>query len=221
MTMRGRLTAVLTLVFSSSLALPTLAADAKPAPAKGADGKDSRSIDNDADNVRGLSKYMETIVKGAGRFVAKDYPAALDVYRGAIPLSPKNPLAPYLVAETQIAMGSLAEAEASLKQAESLADDRTAAVRAKVLFLTADLKERQKKWDDAKTAWQAYSDFAQKHTEVASVQSATSRIQAIDDMLKQDKAYEAVRQRIAQEKGGAAPAPAPTGGTGSTALPKK
>ena len=36
-----------------------------------------------------------------------------------------------------------------------------------------------------------------------------ARIQAIDDMLKQDKAYDIVRQRIADEGKDAAPPPAP------------
>ena len=75
-----------------------------------------------------------------------------------------------------------------------------------------DVKERLKRWDEAKAAWQAYSDYVAKHTGAGFAPSSASRIQAIDDMLKQEKAYVAVRERIAAEK--AAPPP-------STTPPKK
>jgi tetratricopeptide (TPR) repeat protein len=185
-------------------------ADKKPAKGatKGgkADGPDEDK--SDPDNVTALSKYMQTVLKGNGKYTARDFPAALDAYRTAIPLAPKNPLGHYLVAETQMAIGNLPEAEASLKQAEAASDDRNAGLRAKILYLTADLKERTKHWDEAKAAWQAYGEYAQKHADVAFPQSGTSRAQAVDEMLKQDKAYEGVRQRIAAEKSGGSGAPA-------------
>jgi tetratricopeptide (TPR) repeat protein len=173
---------------------------------------------HDPDNVRGLSAYIEALNKGVAKYIAKDYPGALDLFRAAIPLAPKNALGHYFIAETQIATGNLPDAEATLKQAEALTDDKNAGLRAKVLFVTADTKERLKKWDEAKAAWQAYVEYAQKHADVAFAQSGTSRIQALDDMLKQEKAYVAVRERIAAEKSapppGSTPTPSPT-------LPKK
>ena len=85
-------------------------------------------------------------------------------------------------------------------------------MRGKILFVLADLKEREKKWDDAKTAWKAYGDYAAKHVD-AGMAPATppARIQAIDDMLKQDKAYDVVRaahRRRGQRRGRRVP-PAP------------
>jgi tetratricopeptide (TPR) repeat protein len=154
----------------------------------------------DPENVTGISRYMEAMIKGSAQYVARDFAGALETFRGAIPLAPKNPLGHYLTAETQLAMKNLTEADASLQQAEPLTDERTAGVRAKVLFLVADLKERQKKWDEAKTAWNAYAEWATTHAQVAFPTTAKSRIQAIDEVAKQDKAYEAVRQRIAAEK---------------------
>jgi tetratricopeptide (TPR) repeat protein len=191
------------------LAIPSAPALAQDKPAKVEKAADR----HDPDNVRGLSQYVEQINKGAAKYIAKDYNGALEVFRATIPLAPKNPLGHYVVAEVHIANGNLPEAEASLKQAEALTDDRNAGLRAKVLFLGADIKERLKKWDEAKAAWQAYVEYAQKHADVAFVTSGTSRIQAIDDMVKQEKAYEAVRQRIAAEKqnppAGAPSTPAP------------
>jgi hypothetical protein len=195
-----------TLVFASC---PALAAD--DAPAQGRDRSKSAPDAEpkyDPDNVTAISRYMEAVVKGSGKFLAHDFKGALETYRGAVALAPRNPLGPYLIAETQIAMGNLAEAEATLKEAEPLTDERTAGLRAKILFLTADLMERNKKWEEAKVAWQAYSEWAGTHAKVSFPGSATSRTQAIDQMLKQEKAMEVVRQRTAAEK--AAPSTPPT-----------
>jgi hypothetical protein len=67
----------------------------------------------------------------------------------------------------------------------------------------ADLRERQKKWDDARAAWQVYLDWAAKFPAAGAFPtSGQSRQRVIDAMLKQDKAYEVVRQRIADTKNG-------------------
>lgn len=209
----------------SLLAAPALADDVKPPPKAGAaadkpvaaPGKTPKNAAKptgspagepvfDPDNKTAISKYNDTILKGNGKYLARDFPGALDIYRSAIPLAPKNALGHYVIAETQIAAGNLPEAEASLSQAEANSDEKNAALRAKILFLQADVKERLKRWDEAKAAWQLYSDYVGKHAGVGFAPSAASRIQAIDDMVKQEKAYVAVRERIAAEKN----APPPT-----------
>jgi hypothetical protein len=76
-------------------------------------------------------------------------------------------------------------------------------MHARALFVIADLKERQWKWDDAKAAWQAYLDWTNRFPNAGTFPaSARSRQQVIDVMLKQDKAYEIVRRRIAETKDG-------------------
>ena len=45
------------------------------------------------------------------------------------------------------------------------ATEKDPALRARVLFVLADLKERQQKWDDARAAWQVYLDWASKYPE--------------------------------------------------------
>jgi hypothetical protein len=76
-------------------------------------------------------------------------------------------------------------------------------MRARILFVVADLKERQKKWDEARAAWQAYLDWATKNPNAGTFPaSGQSRQQVIDNMTKQDKAYDVVRQRIADTKNG-------------------
>jgi tetratricopeptide (TPR) repeat protein len=169
---------------------------------------------HDPDNVRGISAYVEQLNKGVAKYVAKDIPGALEIFRATLPLAPKNPLGHYYIAEAQIAGGNVTDAEATLHQAEPLTDDRNPGLRAKILFLIADTKERLKKWDEAKAAWQAYLEYAQKHADVAFAASGTARIQALDAMMTQEKAYVAVRERIAAEKQSP-----PAGGT--TPPPKK
>lgn len=143
---------------------------------------------------------MDTVVSGNAKFIARDFPGAIETYKKAIALAPQNPLGHYLLGEAMVQTGNLTEAEAAFTQADNTAD-KTPQVKAKVLFCIADLKERQKKWDDAKAAWQKYADWAQSHGDAGAMpQTAAARIAAIDEAVKQDKAYDVVRQRIAAEK---------------------
>ncbi len=166
---------------------------------KDAPKKASEDDKYDPENKTHISKFMETIVAGNAKFVSRDFPGAIEVYRTAIQLQPTNPLGHYMLGEAQSAAGNLGEAQASWEQADNVGD-KTPSVKVKVLFCLADLKERQKKWDDAKTAWQRYKQFIADHAGAGgAVASADARIQAIEEAQKQDKAYEIVRTRIAQE----------------------
>ena len=149
------------------------------------------------------TKYKEACAQGNTKYVAKDYNGAIDAYRMAIEVDPKNPLAHYLLGEAQLAAGSLTEADAAWNRAALESGDKDPALRAKILFVLADLRERQKKWDDARAAWQVYLDWAAKYPAAGAFPaSGQSRQQVIDAMIKQDKAYEVVRQRIADTKNG-------------------
>jgi tetratricopeptide (TPR) repeat protein len=156
----------------------------------------------DPDNITAISQFMETVVKGNEKYNAKDYPGAIDIFKKAIQLNPRQPLGPYLLGEAYLATANLAEAEAAFKTAEDLNDPKQPLVRSHVLFALADCYEREKKWEEARTAWQVYTEHAAKlgPDGGAFPQSGAARLKAIDDMLKQDKAYEIVRQRIAAEK---------------------
>jgi tetratricopeptide (TPR) repeat protein len=161
---------------------------------------DAGATRHDPDNKTALAEWMERCIKGNAKYLAKDIPGAIDLYKQAIQLAPKKPLPHYLLGEAELGAGNLPEAEAALGDAEQTSDDRDPNVRGKILFVLADLKEREKKWDDAKTAWKTYGEYAAKHFD-AGMTPATppARIQAIEDMFKQDKAYDIVRQRIADE----------------------
>jgi tetratricopeptide (TPR) repeat protein len=191
---------------------PTDAAGQKPAPAAAAKPKAAPASDGgdryDPENITAISQFMEIVGKGTEKYNAKDYPAAIDTFKQAISLNPRQPLGPYLLGEAYLAMSNYGEAEAAFKSAEELNDPKQAQVRSNVLFAIADCYERQKKWEQARTAWQAYTELAAKLGTDAGAhpQSGAARIKAVDEWLALDKRYEIVRQRIAAEKAAAADA---------------
>lgn len=146
------------------------------------------------------SKFTDAVSRANAKFISRDFAGAVPLYREAIQLEPHNPLGHYLLGEAESALGNLPEAEASWTQADNLAD-KDPGTKTKALFCLAALKERQKKWDDAKAAWAKYKQFVTAHPDAGGAPgSADARIEAIDTAEKQDKAYEVVRQRIAAEK---------------------
>ncbi len=204
---RGRGLVVLALGLPMTLLVP-LVATGEPAGAK----KAAKSEEDryDPDNITAISRYMETIVKGNERFVAKDYTAAIDTYKKAVQLSPKQALAHYLLAEAYIQQNNLGEAEAAIKEALEANDTgKNAALRSKVLFVAADILERQKQWEKAKVAWQAYAEHNARYADAGFPQTAAERIKAIQKVLDQEKAYVGVRERIAAEKDGGTKQPPP------------
>lgn len=191
----------------ASLLVPSVALAAPPAAAPAAPGAPSPG--HDPNNVLGISETMEAIVDGDVKYVAKDFAGAMEAYKKAVKLQPKNPLGHLRIGAVHLQAGSLAEAETAWNQADSVADP-VPQIKAKVLFALADLRERMKKWDDAKASWQRYGEYVAKHPEAGFGPTAAARGLAIEDMTKQDKAYDVVRERIAAEKAEkAAPAAAP------------
>jgi tetratricopeptide (TPR) repeat protein len=170
----------------------------------------SRAERYDPDNVIAISQYMETIARGTERHAAKDPTAAIDAFRKAVQLQPKMALAHYLLVEAYLQSNNMGEAEASLVLALDAEDStKNPALRSRVLFLAADLLERQKQWEKAKAAWQAYAEHVGKYADAGHPQSSAERLKAIQRVMDTEKAYAAVRDRIAAEKDGGAKSPAP------------
>ena len=167
------------------------------------EGKKKHDGDESSAPAGGGAKYREACKDGNTKYAARDFVAAIAAYQKAIELDPNNALGHYFLGEAQLAAGNLIEAEAAWNRASLAATDKEAALRARVLFVLADLKERQKKWDDAKAAWQVYIDWATKYPNAGAFPgSGQSRQQAIDNMKKQDAAVAVVRARIAETKAG-------------------
>jgi tetratricopeptide (TPR) repeat protein len=167
-------------------------------PAAYAAGKDKEAASTAGEGA----KYKEACKDGNSKYAARDFAGAIAAYQKAIEIDPNAGIGHYYLGEAQLAAGNLVEAEAAWNRA-SLATDKDPTLRARVLFVLADLKERQKKWDDARAAWQVYIDWATKYPNAGAFPgSGQSRQQAIDSMKKQDAAYAIVRQRIEETKAG-------------------
>jgi tetratricopeptide (TPR) repeat protein len=223
--LRGsRAVAVVLGVGSLALGLVLVPLDAAGQKAKPRAAADAGAGDrHDPDNITAISQFMETAVKGTVQYNAKDYTGAIDTFKKAIQFNPRNALGPYLLGEAYLAIGNLGEAEAALKTAEELNDPKAPAVRAHVLFAVADCFEREKKWEQARIAWAAYTEHAAKlgGDGGGHPQTGAARIKAVDDWLKLDKQYEIVRQRIAAEKADAGAAAAADAGKPAAPAPKK
>lgn len=147
-------------------------------------------------------EYSSTCAQGNAKYASRDFDGAIALYRKAIELAPHQGLGHYLLGEAQLGAGNLTEAEASWSRALD-ASDKDPALHGRVLFVTADLKERQKRWEDAKAAWQVYLEWAHRFPDAGAFpDSALSRQQVIDAVIKQDQSYEVVRQRIAASQDG-------------------
>jgi tetratricopeptide (TPR) repeat protein len=188
--------------------LPALLAASLPASAEGGKGASKKSDEAAAPSAAAAKnmpskEYLKLCEAGNAKYAGRDFAGAIDQYRKAIELTPKHALAFYLMGEAQLAAGNLTEADAAWNRATLESSEQDPALRSRVLFVVADLREREKRWDDAKAAWQVYLDWASKYPSANGFPaSGQSRQQVIDTMLKQDKAYDVVRERIAATKNG-------------------
>src|SRR5207237_3585837 len=100
------------------------------------------------------------------------------------------------------AAGDVAGAEESWSRAAA-ASESDAATHARVLFVVAQAKEQQKKWDDARAAWDAYRSWAARFPQAAAfAANADARTAVIDKMLAQERAAAGVRRRIVETQDG-------------------
>lgn len=171
--------------------------------AEGGDKASTKKGDDSASSSDSGGGFNDAVAQGATKYAARDFAGAVASFQKAIEADPKNPLGHYFLGEAQLAAGNMTEAEAAWNRASLEAADKNPALRAKILFVLADLKERQHKWDDARAAWQVYLDWAAKNPNAGAFSgSGQSRQQMIDAVQKQDTAYAVVRQRIADTKNG-------------------
>ena len=156
----------------------------------------------------GISPYTQIILKGNVAYSTRDFQGAIGAYREAVQSIPKEPLGYYMLGEAQLAAGSVAEADAAWNAGLTNAGDKDD-VHAKLLFVLADLRERQGRWDDARKAWDEYAQFCTAHPKAKGyAATATERKKMIDQHDDVAKKSEAVKQRIEQRlKENGAPPP--------------
>ena len=179
---------------------PRAGARARPRPRVGRRRQEEDRRERDAPS----REYSSTCAQGNAKYAARDFDGAIALYRKAIERSPHQPLG-LLPSRGGAARGRQPRrGRGFLGVARPLeAGEKDPALQARILFVTADLKERQKKWEDAKAAWQTYLDWANRFPDAGVFPaSAQSREAVLDTVIKQDKAYEIVRQRIAASQDG-------------------
>ncbi len=176
----------------SALAEDTWGTDtAKPAAEKTADG-----IRKDAKGVTGISPFWEALQAGDRAFVARQYSAALLKYQEAIQNTPHKPLAHYRAGEAALAAGDKDAAQASWEAGLRYANKPV--MKAKLLFVLADLEERRGATDKAIAGWQKYQAFVQTDTTLAAGATvAAERITRLETSKKLQIEYAAVKERIA------------------------
>jgi len=167
---------------------------AKANSAKGSAGE----VRRDPDGIKGISPFWESVKKGDDSYVARDFDGAIAAYREAITKEPQNAMGHYRMGEAQLAKGATQEAEASWVSALRFAGNDPA-LKAKILFVLADLRERQKSYDDAKDIWNKYEALAKENPKVKTYpESAEDRKKVIATWQKMLTDYGVVKKRIAQ-----------------------
>ncbi len=107
----------------------------------------------------GPSPYSPTLQQGDSAYIARDFDGAIAAYRREIEKNPSGALGHYRMGEAELAKGNFAEAEESWQTALRFAE-KDPHLKSKILFLLADLKERQKAYDDAVERWKTYQEHA-------------------------------------------------------------
>ena len=153
--------AVTSLGLAQGPAEPAKPAD-KPAAEKKADAPaaaaGSDEVRRDPRGIKGISPYWEALVKGDKSYVARDFDGAIAAYQEAIKIEPQNPLGHYRLGEAHLAKGNQKEADEAWATGVRFAGENHK-LRAKLLFVIADLRERQKSLEDGTQRWTQYEQF--------------------------------------------------------------
>jgi tetratricopeptide (TPR) repeat protein len=123
--------------------------------------KDSAKKDGvrrDPKGKQGVSPWVEAMRRGDDAAAARDYGKAKTAYQEALTMVPKTAMAHFRIGQVEAMAGQLSDAETAYTDALRYADNDPT-LHAQLLFVLADLKERQLQRDAALKAWQAYADF--------------------------------------------------------------
>jgi tetratricopeptide (TPR) repeat protein len=185
-------------LLGSMLAMPAVgwaqgaASQQGAAPQKTAAGEPRR----DPKGIKGISPFWEALKKGDNAYVARDYDGAIAAYKDAITKEPQNALGHYRIGEAHLAKGEVQEAEAAWVAGLRYAGANHA-LRSKLLFVIADLRERQKGYDEATEAWGKYEAFVRDQPQSRGYpQTPAERKKRIAAWKKLSAEYVDVKARI-------------------------
>lgn len=141
-------------------------------------------------------KYLERLWEGHRLFKEGRITEALEAYRRASNLEPNNPEPLFFVGVALKATGKFEEAEGTFLSALRVAKEKEP-IYGRLLFNIAILLTDQKRWEEAKRAWQKYIDWGESHRDLDPyIINAKERQQAIIDREELYNSYEIVRERI-------------------------
>ena len=178
---------------SSAVVTPVAPAPTDPSPPV-------EPVRRDPAGKTGISPFWEKLQVGDRAFVARNFPAAESAFQAAIELEPQNPLGHYRMGQAQVAAGKLEEAETTYAAALRYAG-ADPALKAKILFVMADIRERRGDNSSAIEQWQAYDEYGKQH-ELKYYPDTAAERQRVNSTWQQLVAqYAEVKKRIeAREK---------------------
>ncbi len=187
------------LLFGAALAVgaPALAQQGKKKDtAAAATAPDADGVRRDPNGVKGISPLWEAFGKGDAAYIARDFDAAIAAYTEAIRVAPQNPLGHYRKGQALVAKGALEDAMRSYTDALRFSQG-SSALRAKILLVIADVRERQRALEDAQDSWTKYEEFVTSDaTAKGYPATAAERKKRIKVIVKLNADSAAVRERI-------------------------
>jgi tetratricopeptide (TPR) repeat protein len=176
-------------LFALALAVPATALG-QAAPKKAGE------VRKDPKGLTGVSPFWESLKKGDNAYVARDYDGAIAAYKEAITKEPQNALGHYRIGEAHLAKEQMQEAEAAWVAGLRYVGANHP-LRAKLLFVLADLRERQKSYDDATEGWNKYEAFVREQPQSKGyAATAADRKKRVADWKKLVVDYGEVKKRI-------------------------
>jgi tetratricopeptide (TPR) repeat protein len=194
--MHFRRIAVPVVLFTLGLSVTAVAGKKKDSEADKAAPAAAGGVKRDPKGKKGISPFWESIKKGDDSLAARDIEGAKAAYQEAIRLEPQNPMGHYRMGEAELTKGNVKDAEALWQTALRFCGEN-AAMRAKVLFVLADVKERQRSLEEAANGWNAYEAHAKSAPTVKTYPAtAGDRKKRIQDWKKLEADYGPVKERI-------------------------
>lgn len=146
--------------------------------------------------------YTQQVQRGIEQLASGDTAGATTTFQEALATEARRPEAQYYLATVLRMTGDLEGAVSGFQQSAALAQAATLPRwQARALHGVASTLERiAGRVEEARAAWQAYSSFADANPTVSDSQLGRARVQAIDLMNEQERAYVQVRQRIAERE---------------------
>ena len=151
--------------------LLVLGAHASAEPAAAVTGPQLR---RDPRGIKGISPFGEALERGDSALLARDFEGAIAAYREAIVKEPQNALGHYRMGEAQLLKGDLHEAEEAFSAGLRFVTATQASLKAKLAFVLADLRERQKAYDEALARWSEYETFTSEQKDAQGFPAAAS-----------------------------------------------